>query len=114
MENWLWIISLVAVGILVLGISSGITGRVVEGESNNYCYDSDGTNADTPGLIKYDRLIFPETTELDTCTDDKKAVNEKYCNGDNSDTKKISCPNGCILIQGYAFGKNVTAGACAD
>jgi hypothetical protein len=113
MENWLWIVVVFAVGVLILGIGSGFTGKAVGVESSNRCYDSDGINANIPGLIQYKWWIFPVTTQVDTCTFDKKSVNEKYCNTNSAATKKISCLNGCILIPGYAFGKNVTAGTCA-
>jgi hypothetical protein len=114
MENWLLVIVLVMVGILILGISAGITGKAIDSGSSNSCYDSDGINANTPGVIKYKLWIFPSKVQMDTCAFDKKAVNERYCNGNIAGTKKISCQNGCISIQGYAFGKNVTSAICAS
>jgi hypothetical protein len=113
MENWLWIVIGLAVGFLVLGVGIGITGMATGTGSSSYCYDSDGINANIPGLIKYKVWIFPETTKADLCTLDKKAVNERYCNNVNAASKIISCAKGCIVKSGTAFSKSITSGVCA-
>jgi hypothetical protein len=111
MENWLWIVIGVAVGILVLGVGIGITGMATG--TGSTCSDSDnGINASISGAVKYNFLgIFP-TVVADACTTDKASVNEKYCNGNNVATSKISCVAGCSSKSITAFGKSITAGAC--